>query len=49
MEKNVRMTVADLRKRSEVLTEMEKNGEIMIVGGIYDLHDGKVTILDIPK
>lgn len=49
VEQNVRMTVADLRKRSAVLTEMEKNGEIMIVGGIYDLHDGKVTILDIQK
>ena len=49
VEKNVRLTVADLRKRSEVLAELEKNGEIMIVGGIYDLHDGKVTILDIAK
>jgi carbonic anhydrase len=49
IEKNVRMTVADLRKRSEVLAELEKNGDIMIVGGLYNLHDGKVTILDIPK
>jgi carbonic anhydrase len=48
VEKNVRLTVADLRKRSQILSEMEKNGEIMIVGGVYDLDDGKVTVLDIP-
>jgi carbonic anhydrase len=49
VEKNVRKTVADLRERSKVLAELEKSGDIMIVGGIYDLHDGKVTILDISK
>ena len=49
VEKNVRLTVADLRKRSKVLSELEASGAIMIVGGIYDLHDGKVTLLDIPK
>ncbi|MGB6221117.1 carbonic anhydrase family protein [Haloferula sp.] len=49
IEKNVRMTVADLRKRSEVLSELEKNGDIMIVGGVYDLDDGKVTLLDIAE
>lgn len=49
VDKNVRMTVADLRKNSDVLVEMENNGEIMIVGAVYDLDDGKVTILDIEK
>lgn len=46
IEANVRMTVADIRKRSEVLSELEKDGQILIVGGVYDLASGKVTLLD---
>ncbi len=46
IEKNVRLTVADLRKRSPDLAELEKSGSVMIVGGIYSLHDGTVRILD---
>lgn len=48
VEKNVRDTVADLRKRSPVLTELEEQGDLMVVGAVYSLHDGTVTILDIP-
>jgi len=43
---NVRQTMADIRKDSPVLTEMEASGKIRIVGGIYDLHTGKVTLLN---
>jgi carbonic anhydrase len=43
--KNVELTVADLRKRSPLLAEMEKAGQIMIVGALYSLHTGKVTLL----
>ena len=46
VEKNVRKTVADIRERSEVLTNLEKEGKIKIVGGVYSLHTGKVTLLD---
>ncbi len=46
IEANVRKTIADLRERSEVLAELEKDGAIKIVGGVYSLHDGKVTLLD---
>jgi carbonic anhydrase len=42
---NVRQTMADIRKDSPVLAEMETSGKIKIVGGIYDLHTGKVTLL----
>jgi carbonic anhydrase len=42
---NVRLTMADIRKDSPVLAEMEASGKIKIVGGIYDLHTGKVTLL----
>ena len=40
--KNVQMTIENIRSRSEVLSEMEKNGEIAIVGGMYDISTGVV-------
>ncbi len=46
IEANVRKTVADLRERSEVLAALEKEGAIKIVGALYSLQDGKVTLLD---
>ncbi len=46
VEKNVEMTVADIRKDSPILAEMEKNGEIKIVGAVYSLADGSVTVLE---
>jgi carbonic anhydrase len=46
VEQNVRMTVADIRKDSPILAEMEKAGEIKIVGAVYSLHTGAVTLLD---
>ncbi len=46
IEENVRITVADIRKDSPVLAEMEKNGEIKIVGAIYSLKTGEVTLIN---
>lgn len=46
VEKNVQMTVADIRKDSPVLAEMGKNGEIKIVGALYSLKTGEVTLLN---
>lgn len=46
IEENVRITVADIRKDSPILAEMEKAGDIKIVGGVYSLHTGEVTLLD---
>jgi carbonic anhydrase len=43
--KNVEMTIANIRKQSPVLAEQEENGEIKIVGGMYDINNGKVTFL----
>lgn len=43
---NVKQTMADLRSRSKVLADLEKEGKIKIVGGVYSLHTGKVTLLD---
>jgi len=44
-EQNVRLTVENIRKNSPILAEMEKNKEIMIVGGVYDMNSGKVVFL----
>ncbi|MFD2566816.1 carbonic anhydrase family protein [Pseudotenacibaculum haliotis] len=42
-EKNVYMTMDNIRSQSAVLKEMEDNGEIKIVGAMYDIKDGSVT------
>ncbi len=44
-EKNVHMTIDNIRKQSPVLKEMEDNGEILIVGGMYDISNGKVNYM----
>ena len=41
--KNVEMTMADILVKSPILKEMEDNGEIQIVGGMYDIATGKVS------
>ena len=41
--KNVELTIANIRKQSPVLRDMEDAGEIDIVGAMYDIKDGSVT------
>ncbi len=43
--KNVKLSIERIRKESPILSEMEKNGEIEIVGSIYNVSDGKVYFL----
>lgn len=45
-ESNVMNTINEIRERSPILKEMEDNGEIKIVGAIYDMDTGKVDFLD---
>jgi carbonic anhydrase len=45
VENNVRLTMDRIRQKSQILQEMEDNGEITIVGGVYSLHTGKVEML----
>lgn len=40
---NVAMAVENIRAQSPVLKEMEDNGEIAIVGAMYDISDGSVS------
>lgn len=42
---NVKLTMDRIREKSPILKEMEDNGEISIVGGVYSLHTGKVEML----
>lgn len=44
--KNVQLTIENTRSLSPVLKEMEDNGEIKIVGAMYDINDGKVTFMN---
>jgi carbonic anhydrase len=45
-EANVRMTIENIRKMSPVLRMMEEDGEIGIVGAMYDVATGEVAFLD---
>lgn len=45
VENNVKLTIERIREKSPILNEMEKAGEIKIVGGVYSLHSGKVEML----
>ncbi len=44
-EKNVKLTIDNIRRQSPVLNEMEENGEIIIVGGMYDISTGEVSYM----
>ncbi len=45
VKKNVDITVTDIREKSKVLADLEKEGKIKIVGAIYDIKTGKVTLV----
>ena len=42
---NVSLTMDRIRERSPILKEMDANGEINIVGGVYMLSTGKVELI----
>ncbi len=44
--KNVELTIEQIMKKSDVLAEMLNNGEIQIIGGMYDIKTGKVTFYE---
>jgi carbonic anhydrase len=43
---NVKLTIERIKTESPVLAEMEKNGEIVIVGAMYDIHSGAVNFYE---
>jgi len=36
---NVNLTISQIRKHSSILDKLEKEGKIIIVGGIYDIEN----------
>jgi carbonic anhydrase len=45
-ESNVKNTIKQIRLNSPILKEMEDNGEIKIVGALYDMDNGKVSFIN---
>src|SRR6056297_1715119 len=45
-ERNVENTMENIRINSPILKEMEDNGEIKIVGAVYDMDSGEVVFLN---
>jgi len=43
--KNVQLTIEKMRHDSPLLAEMENEGAIKIVGGVYDIANGKVSFM----
>jgi carbonic anhydrase len=43
---NVELTIDRIMSDSQILREMYENGEIAIVGAMYDVHTGKVSFMD---
>lgn len=45
-ENNVKNTIETIRKESPILKEMEEKGEIKIIGAMYSLEKGTVTLIE---
>lgn len=45
VEKNVELTMERIREKSSILKDLEANGDIKIVGGVYSLQTGEVKML----
>lgn len=43
---NVERAVSQIRERSEIIAKLEKEGKVKIVGAMYDISTGKVTIIE---
>lgn len=43
---NVHLVLEEIRRRSEILAEMEKQGQIKMVGGMYDVETGQVEFFE---
>tara|TARA_R110000803_G_scaffold188276_1_gene250675 strand:- start:797 stop:1390 length:594 start_codon:yes stop_codon:yes gene_type:complete len=39
---NVKIIIENIRKSSEILSKMEKDGDIIIIGGVHNLEDGTI-------
>jgi len=44
---NIHFSIGQIRQKSLILSNLEKNGKIMIIGGLYDIETGIVTFYEI--
>jgi len=42
-DQNVYLAIDEIRAKSPILKDMEDNGDIMIIGGVYDMETGRVS------
>ncbi len=45
-EENVRLVMENIKKDSPILAEMINSGQVMLIGGVYDLETGNVRFLN---
>ena len=45
-ERNIQLSIEDIRKRSPVIKDLEKKGQVKITGALYDMSSGAVTFID---
>jgi len=45
-QRNVQLTIEDIRERSPVIADLEKKGQVKIVGALYDMTSGTVEFID---
>lgn len=45
-ERNVRMTMDEIRAKSPIIRDLEQKGSVMIVGGMHDIATGRITYFD---
>ncbi len=45
-EKNIRLTMDEIRINSPVIKALEDQGEVVIIGALYDMDSGRVEFLD---
>jgi carbonic anhydrase len=43
---NVLHTISEMREKSPIIAQLERNGEVVIAGAFYDLDTGQVTFLE---
>lgn len=43
---NVKLTIERVRRESPIITELEEQGTIKIIGGIYDVESGRVSYFE---
>lgn len=43
---NVVHTISEMRERSSIIANLERNGDVVIMGAFYDLDTGQVTFLE---